>query len=677
MKASRVFCCFVLWLTSLLPTLAAPGDLDLLDTTIVGATVNGTVLQPDGKVILIGEFSSVLGVARNNIARLNADDTLDLGFDPNADGEVRAAAVQADGKIVIGGVFTTLQPNGAGAATTRNFVARLNPDGSLDAGFDPNPDAAVTSLALQADGRVLVSGQFTAVQPNGAATPTTRNRVARFQPDGTLDAVFNPNANGTVLGLTVQGDGKVLLGGQFTTIQPNGAPSVTARSRAARVNADGSLDATFDPVANSDVFGFLEQADGKVLLYGLFTVLQPNGATTPATRNRIARLNVDGTLDAGFDPNASNAVRSLALQADGKVLLGGQFTTLQPNGAVAATTRSRLARVNPDGTLDAGFDPAPGTQVNGVVLQADGRVLVMGNFGQLQPNGAPAPTNRSRLARLQNDEATQTIFTEGSTQAFWQRGGAGPELSRVTFELSVDGGVNWTPLGPGTRIGTTPDWQCTGLSLPEGGKLRTRGVALGGLRDSTSSLIEQVATFGPGALTDLNGGVEIGIVSAAAVQADGKVVIGGAIHEGERAAAAEPRPLECRRDRGEHDHFQPRHGRGWPGARRGGAGGREDRDRRFLHERGWADAPGHRAVECERDGGEHGDVQPRHRGARRRVWPRGAGGREDRAGGELHQREWADAWAGGAAECGRDGGESGDFQPRHGRERRGEYFCDQ
>ena len=72
------------------------------------------------------------------------------------------------------------------------------------------------------------------------------------------------------------------------------------------------------------------QADGKVLLGGPFTTLQPNGAASPTLRNRIARVNADGTLDASFDPNANNGVVCMAVQADGKVLLGGSFTALQP-----------------------------------------------------------------------------------------------------------------------------------------------------------------------------------------------------------------------------------------------------------------------------------------------------------------------------------------------------------
>ena len=472
----------------------APGNLDALDATIRGinSTVYATAVQPDGKLIFAGSFASVLGVPRQNLARLNADGTLDMGFDPKPNSAVLSVAVQADGKVLLSGQFTTLQPNSAAAATARGYIARVNADGTLDADFDPRSNSTVNSLAVQADGKVLLGGGFSTLQPNGTATATTRQRIARVNADGTLDNGFDPRANNFVFSVALQADGKVLLGGFFTTLQPNGAAAATARSRIARVNADGTLDAGFDPRANSSVFSVALQADGKVLLGGQFSTLQPNGAATTTVRRRIARVNADGTLDTGFDPKANDSILSMALQADGKVLLGGRFTTLQPNGAAAATVRQRVARLNADGTLDASFDPKPNGQVNSVALQADGRVLLGGTFTAFQPSNAGS---RNYFARLLNDPATQTLVTPHVTQAVWQRGGTAPELNRVTFDLSTDGGVTWTPLGPGTRVGKTPSWRMLGLQLPAAGQLRARGGTSGGSYNGSSGLIEQVVVL--------------------------------------------------------------------------------------------------------------------------------------------------------------------------------------
>jgi hypothetical protein len=217
-------------------------------------------------------------------------------------------------------------------------------------------------------------------------------------------------------------------------------------------------------------------------------------------------LNEDGTVDPVFNPTVTYVaappapnpnVFSVAVQTDGKVLMGGNFNTLQPNGAAVASTRNRLARLNADGTLDAGFNPNANSSVFGVTVQADGRVLIAGAFTTLQPNGAATGTTRTYVARLLNDATTQTLTAPDATQVLWSRSGAGPELSQVTFEQSPDGGANWTFLGLGTRVGTTANWRLTGLSLPTTGSLRARGRngTSGGLFGSSSGLIEQVASF--------------------------------------------------------------------------------------------------------------------------------------------------------------------------------------
>jgi len=81
------------------------------------------------------------------------------GFDPNANGSVHVVVIQPDGKILIGGDFTQLAPNGS-VPVVRNHIARLNPDGTLDTSFNPDADHEVEAIALQADGKILVGGGF-------------------------------------------------------------------------------------------------------------------------------------------------------------------------------------------------------------------------------------------------------------------------------------------------------------------------------------------------------------------------------------------------------------------------------------------------------------------------------------------------------------------------------------
>ena len=386
----------------------AQSALDGFDPNANGI-VRSIAVQADGKILIGGGFTTLspnggAAVTRNRIARLNTDGTLDASFDPNADSDVYSIAVQTDGKILIGGNFTTLSPNG-GAAVTRNRIARLNTDGTLDASFDPNADSFVYSIAVQADGKILIGGDFTTLSPNGGVA-VTRNRIARLNTDGTLDASFDPKASDNVLSIAVQADGKILIGGSFTTLSPNGGAAVT-RNRIARLNTDGTLDASFNPNADNTVFSIAVQADGKILIGGSFTTLSPNGGAA-VTRNRIARLNTDGTLDASFNPNADSDVSSIAVQTDGKILIGGNFITLSPNGG-AAVTRNRIARLNADGTLDASFDPNANSDVLSIAVQADGKILIGGGFTTLSPNGGAAVT-RNRIARLNTDGTLDTAF---------------------------------------------------------------------------------------------------------------------------------------------------------------------------------------------------------------------------------------------------------------------------
>jgi fibronectin-binding autotransporter adhesin len=379
---------FFLCLTALLH--ATPGNLDSLNSAVVGINVQDIATQADGKIIIAGTFTSVGGTARNNIARLNADGTLDTGFNPNTNGAVRTVVVQADGKILLGGEFSTLQPNGAPSATTRRSIARVNADGTLDTGFNPDAGGIVFSIALQADGKILLGGAFT--QVNSIA----RSRIARLNADGTLDSNFQHSPNGNVLCVAVQADGKILFGGQFSHVQLNTPPSsFTARGRVVRFNADGTLDTGFNPDVNHLVNSMAVQADGKIVLGGIFS------AVNSTTRNRAARLNADGSLDTAFDPNTGNEVIRVVVQSDGKILLGGIFTSLQPNAGSLAY-RNFFARVNADGTLDTAFDPNPNSTVRGIALQSDGKILLGGAFTSLQPNGAASSTNRNLFARLIN-----------------------------------------------------------------------------------------------------------------------------------------------------------------------------------------------------------------------------------------------------------------------------------
>ena len=382
-----------------------------------GSGANGKVwsvaLQPDGKALIAGEFTSFDGVARNRVARVNANGQLDTSFDPGAgvNGSVFAAALASDGKLLIAGQFTTC------SGAPRQFVARLNADGSLDTSFDTASGAngVVHSLALQPDGRVLIGGNFTFFDS------TPRARIARLNLDGSLDTSFDPGAGASdfVAALALQPDGRVLLGGLFTSFDG------VARIRTTRLHPDGSLDASYSPGvgANSTVFALALQPDGKLIVGGDFT--QCGGVA----RKGIARLHSDGALDSSFDPGAgvaggfvaATSAHALVLRADGDVVIGGDFEFY--DGA----PRRGLARIDALGALDSEFNPGAGASdgVHAVAVQPDGRILIGGGF--LAYNGAV----RNRIARLNADGSLDASFDPG----------AGADGSVRTLAVASDGRV--------------------------------------------------------------------------------------------------------------------------------------------------------------------------------------------------------------------------------------------
>jgi uncharacterized delta-60 repeat protein len=431
-------------------------------------------LQADGKILIGGEFTTIGGTTSNNIARLNPDGSLDIDFNPNANGLVRSIAVQADGKILIGGKFTTV------GGKERSHYARLNSDGTLDESFptfllEGGDYEWVYSIAVQSDGKILVGGSFTAIGY------VVWNRIARFYPNGNLEGNFDPNPNSRVRSFALQADGKIVVVGEFTAIGGK------TRNHIARLNSDGTLDSSFiDPqVARGgqwgSVYSIVIQADEKILVGGWFSSI---GGTT---RNNIARLNKEGTIDNSFNADVNGGVGSIAVQADGKILIVGDFTTI---GTSPVTTRNGIARLNPDGSVDTTFNPDANGWVLTTAIQADGKILVGGQFTDI------GGVTRRGIARITNTDAAiqELVVSSDGSSVTWMRGQASPEVWRVTFEHSPDG-VTWSPLGNGTRI--SGGWQLTGFSLPvnENHYVRARGYATGGSQNVSGMLFESVRSL--------------------------------------------------------------------------------------------------------------------------------------------------------------------------------------
>ncbi len=369
-------------------------------------TVSPSPPPAGGKILLSGMFQSYNETKANYITRVNSDGSLDNTFTPGtgANASIDSMARQADGRYMIMGYFTSY--NG----TVRNKMARIGADGALDTTFNPGAGAldiyCMALQAVQAEERILIGGGFQSYDG------TSRERIARINSNGSLDATFNPGLgpsttnnpvaetnNSRVYSLAPQPDGKILIGGTFKFYDG------TARGRIARINADGSLDATFNPgvgaaIPGADstttVYSIVLPGGGKILAGGNFTSFDG------AVRNRIVRLNADGSLDTTFAPGtgADGDITRMALQSDGRILISGSFTTY--NG----TSRNRIARIHADGSLDPTFNPGagPDSGISSLVMQSDGRILIGGHFTHYDG------TSRERIARLNTDGTLDTSF---------------------------------------------------------------------------------------------------------------------------------------------------------------------------------------------------------------------------------------------------------------------------
>ncbi|MEG4227896.1 MULTISPECIES: DUF4347 domain-containing protein [unclassified Microcoleus] len=329
---------------------------------------NGTAIINDG-IYVGGYFTSIGGVTRNRIARLNSDGTVDPAFNPNASSFVYTIAIDSSGNPIVGGIFTSI------GGSPRNFIAKLNPTtGAADATFNPNANSLVRAIAIDSSGNPIVGGGFTNIGGQ------TRNRIAKLNPTtGAADATFDPSANNFVYTIAIDSSGNPIVGGNFTNI--GGSP----RNRIAKLNpTTGVADATFNPNANVEVYGIASDSSGNLIVSGNFT----NIGGSP--RNYIAKLNpTTGVADATFNPNANSLVRAIAIDSSGNPIVGGFFTNM------GGQTRNRIAKLNPTtGVADATFNPNANSFVYAIAIDSSGNPIVGGAFTNI------GPQTRNYIAKL-------------------------------------------------------------------------------------------------------------------------------------------------------------------------------------------------------------------------------------------------------------------------------------
>lgn len=528
--------------------IAAAADGDVVPTfapqLVRGGAVSQIFIQPDGKILLMGEFTTVNGTLRPYLARLNADGTIDPSFVPLPLGRINSIVLQPDGKILIRG--TPIRLNSDGSRDTGFQPAKLNyaaalPNGKIAVNDSPSgymtglsllsPNGAlevddsaavmgnvvyIAATAPQADGKVIFAGNFFSYR--GAPRPG----LARMDAEWSLDPTF-PAGSATVPNfpyvifsqIAPLADGRIFVMGNFTRYDG------VARPGLARLDASGKLDASFDPPAtNGLIYKLVPLSDGGLLIAGTFTTVGG------AARSRIARLKPDGSLDADFDPGAefNGFIGAVGVQADGKVVIGGDFTRF------GNTTRLGIARLNPDGSLDATFTPSTAStefvRVKFIRRTADGKFVIAGDFNQV------SGVQRPGLARLNADGSLDAGFAPA--------GMADPNLvavevlpngklilasntnsSRQIFRLNADGSADAT--FPNASFAGT----IRTLVVQADGRL-----LIGGWLNFSSSLPPKlmVARLNPDGTPDATFNFvneDSGFISAVSPLADGKIMVGG------------------------------------------------------------------------------------------------------------------------------------------------------
>jgi uncharacterized delta-60 repeat protein len=430
----------------------ADGALDQTWYPGKGASLGGIVsmaLQADGKIVVGGTFQSFNGQAAAGLTRLNPDATIDPAFlsGLRAGDQVFNVTLLPDQRLLVLGNFTNY--NGQACAG----LVRLFPDGTMDPSFSiglgpfnySNPSLEHTTLARQADGRLLVAGWFDTY--NGQP----RTGLVRLLADGAVDSGFVPQLSdyASISAVLPLPDGSVIVGDQYGLYN---RPLI-------RLGPDGHRDTTFLNSTLYDVASLALQPDGKIL-FG-FDGFDGSEYSIWPGHLPVMRLLPDGSPDPSFSPVWTNgqideaSAWTFVVQPDGRILLGGYFREDHDTSAGTQEFEHEVIRLEADGSLDRSFQIADSLYLGGsggidyvatrsLVPTTDGSLIIGGGFSSIDGIG------RNAIARLAYLPACTAVPVALSA----------PELigsGQLRFHITAQAGLNYI-LESATSL-TAPNWQ--------------------------------------------------------------------------------------------------------------------------------------------------------------------------------------------------------------------------
>ncbi|MDF3029304.1 MAG: hypothetical protein K0S23_3611 [Fluviicola sp.] len=464
------------------------------------------------------------------------EDIFEKGIDFGINTDYRALVVQSDGKIVIGGDFMRYNEE------TSEGIARLNKDGSLDHSFHASTAypgggfaiGAVNDIAIQADGKIIVAGTF------GHINGVERNRVARLNADGSLDASFDAGEgpNNFVNRVYIQPDGKIILLGLFSHV------SQIPQNGIVRLNTDGSIDNSFQiPTGFTFINDIAFQPDGKILIASTYD----DGSTT----YRVPiRLNTDGSIDNTFGllqstNNTYTHTYSLALQQNGKILVGGAFAYVTGIG-----NYQHFVRLNPDGSIDNTFNigTGPNSLIGRIQVNSQDEILItptnsgfenydghVGTVAYLNADGSYKPMFYGSCPPQGTPSGVRAGFASNGNILFTS------DILYQLYSLRPNGGIDptfncQTGVGQKTNlILEQPDGKImiggvfstyNGKACSHLARLSTNGT-MDSVFNANIGLGPTVGTHACSIETDNENSLYLAAVKALTIQPDGKYLIGG------------------------------------------------------------------------------------------------------------------------------------------------------